>query len=406
MFSSLAAEAKLTARCWAEISADNLRRNLAEVRAEIPADCRICAVVKANAYGHGAAYVAKVALAAGATYLAVATPEEALALRRAGIQADILILAESPIQDCDLLIREHLTQTIASYEEGLAFQERAYRLGARLKVHLKIDTGMARLGFSAREADFERSLALILAMKDFPNLDFEGIFTHFADAGNPDISYTRLQFERFQRLLTALAEQGFTFRLRHCANSASLLIKELPLALDMVRAGIVMYGGCDGAWSQCAERLHPVMALKSRITLIHDLPPGETVSYGRTFRTERPSRLAVIEIGYADGLSRGLSNRLQVAVRGRLAPVAGSICMDRCMIDITDIPEAQIGDVVTLFGDESIPGTRVDDLAPLLQTIPYELWTRVSDRVPRLQKEGDELAFAGVLEQLQRLDEA
>lgn len=370
-------------RCFAEISESALRHNIRAIKTFLPETSSWLGVVKADAYGHGAVRTAEICLEMGAAYLAVAMPEEAFHLREGGIKAPILILSHSAPEYTEDLVRLDITQSVSSFAEAEGYSRAAAGLAHPLKIHIKLDTGMARLGYSAREKDQAETIAEIKRSTALPNLDAEGIFTHFATAGNPDTSYRDLQFARYMVVVKGLEAEGITFRIRHCANSATIL-REPSMALDMVRAGIILYGGRDGDFMKEVIRLRPVMRFCARISTIRELEAGETVSYGRIFTAGKSMRIAVVEAGYADGLPRILSNKAIFSLRGQEVPQIGRICMDRCMIDISHIPDAQIGDIVTLWGEDGRCVIDPEEQAERAGTISYELFCDVAARVPRI----------------------
>lgn len=373
-------------RTWAEIDLDALAHNYQQARRLTGPQTKYLGVVKADAYGHGAVQVSRKLEALGADYLAVSSLDEARELRHGGIEMPILILGHTPPEMVPQLIRYHITQTVSAQAKAEAYSAAAAECGGTLKVHIKVDTGMSRLGFLVRGRHFDGGVEAICASCALPHLEAEGIFTHFAVAdedGEEDEAYTREQFAVFTGVISALADRGRTFAIRHCANSGALA-RYPEMYLDMVRPGIALYGvGAD------ARRLdlRPVMALKSCVSTIKVFDPETDVSYGRTFRTADRTRMGVLPIGYADGLFRGLSNRMAVRTSQGGAPVRGRICMDMTMVDLTDKPDVHVGDTVELFG----PCQRVDDLADILGTIPYELTCAVSKRVPRLYMEAGEV---------------
>ena len=369
-------------RTWAEIDLDALAHNYRRARELTGPGVRYLGVVKADAYGHGAIQVAAQLEELGADYLAVSSLDEARELRHGGIDAPILILGHTPPEMVPELIRYHITQAVSARAKAEEYNAAASACGGRLKVHIKVDTGMSRLGFLVRDEHFDGGVEAIAASCALPGLEAEGIFTHFAVSDEDDAdseAYTREQFAIFTRVLDALAERGRTFAIRHCANSGALA-RYPEMYLDMVRPGIALYGvGAD------AKRLdlRPVMSLKSSISTIKTFDPDTDISYGRTFHTRERTRIGVLPIGYADGFFRGLSNRMSVVTDQGPAPQRGRICMDMCMVDLTDLPDVKVGDTVEIFGSRQ----KVDDLAALLDTIPYELTCAVSRRVPRVYLE-------------------
>lgn len=373
-------------RTWAEIDLDALAHNYEQARKRIGPNVKYLGVVKADAYGHGALQVAKKLEKLGADYLAVSSLDEARELRRGGVGAPILILGHTPPEMVPQLIEYGITQAVSARAKAEEYSAAAAESGGTLKVHIKVDTGMSRLGFLVRDGHFDGGVEAIAASCELPNLEAEGIFTHFAasDADDaPSEDYTRRQFAVFQKVIAALAARGRTFAIRHCANSGALA-RYPEMYLDMVRPGIALYGVGDDA-----ERLglRPVMRLKSSVSTIKVFDPDTDISYGRTFHTTEKTRVGVLPIGYADGFFRGLSNRVSVITAQGPAPVRGRICMDMCMVDLSGLPDVHVGDTVEIFGE----GQRVDRLAAMLDTIPYELTCAVSKRVPRLYLENGEV---------------
>lgn len=372
-----------TKRTWAEVSLENLVHNMRAIRAHVPAGTKYLGVVKAFAYGHGAVPAARALEAAGADYLAVACLDEALELRAGGVALPILILGVTPAEAVPTLLEHDITQTVACEADARAYSELAAAAGKRLRVHLKVDSGMSRLGFLCDEAHMAASVAAMAAVCALPGLDPEGIFTHFAVSDEPGadcVAYTRRQFDRFTAAIASLQAQGLRFALRHCAATGGTLFYP-EYALDMVRPGLLLYGYGDAADKL---GLKPCMALKSRVAAVKEYPAGTKISYGGTYTTARDSRLGVIPVGYADGLHRTLSNQMAVWTGAGFAPQRGRICMDMCMIDLTDLPAVGVGDVVELFG----PHADLNAMAAQAGTIPYELLCAVGRRVPRVYGPG------------------
>ena len=365
-------------RTWTEIDLSNLEHNYRALRAMLPQGCRFLGVVKADAYGHGAVPVARRLEMLGAEYLAVACLDEALELRQAGITTPILILGYTPVERADSLLDNGITQTVYDVDMARALSDAAAAAGKTLKIHVKADTGMSRLGWLCGEEDQSAAVEAIAQVCALPGLEAEGIYTHFANADG-DEDYTMLQFTRFLDLLEALKDKGITFAIRHCAASAAAL--KFPCThLDMVRPGIALYGhypdpSCEGL---DGPGLRPVMTLKTRVASVKTVPAGTPVSYGCTHVLDRETRLAALTIGYADGLPRLCSDKLEVLIGGQRAPVVGRICMDMCMADVTGLDVAP-GDEVEVFG-EHLP---IEDVAALAGTIQYELLCAVSPRVHR-----------------------
>lgn len=379
-------EESVLRRTWAEVDLDALAHNYRQARRMIGAGVRYLGVVKADAYGHGAVQVGRKLEALGADYLAVSSLDEARELRHGGISMPILILGHTPPEMVPELIRHHITQTVSARTKAEEYSAAAAACGGTLRVHIKVDTGMSRLGFLVRGEHFNGGVEAIAASCRLPHLEAEGIFTHFAAADEDDPgseAYTREQFDVFQRVLAALADRGQTFAIRHCANSGALA-RYPEMYLDMVRPGIALYGA--GADAQRLD-LRPVMTLKSCVSTIKIFDPDTDISYGRTYRTREKTRVGVLPIGYADGLFRGLSGRMSVWTEEGPAPVLGRICMDMTMVNLTGLSHVHVGDAVELFGQRQ----RVDVLAEILGTIPYELTCAVSKRVPRLYLENGQV---------------
>lgn len=366
-------------RTWAEINLGNLEHNYRVLRACAP-DSRFLGVVKANAYGHGAVPVAKKLEELGADCLAVACLAEALELREAGIQMPVMILGATPPEFADDVVCGDFTQAVFSMDLALALSEAAGKLGKTARVHIKLDTGMSRLGLLAH--DPVAAAAKVAELCALPHLEYEGIFTHFANADG-DEEYTMLQFTRFLDTLEELEKSyGISFQIRHCAASAAVL--NYPCThLDMVRPGIALYGhypdpSCEGL---DGPGLLPVMTLKSRVAAVRELPEDTPVSYGCTARfAQGGGRVAVVPIGYADGLHRALSNEGSFWLDGQPRPIMGRVCMDMCMVGLDDGAEVRPGDVAEIFG-ENLPVERHGELAG---TVQYELLCAVSPRVPRI----------------------
>ncbi|MEI3077103.1 MAG: alanine racemase [Oscillospiraceae bacterium] len=366
-------------RTWAEVDLDALAHNYERIRRHVGEKTKLLGVIKADAYGHGAVPVAKELEALGASYLAVSNIDECEEVRRGGVTLPVLMLGFTPADQAERILELDMTQAVQSLDIAKAFSAAAVKCGKKMKVHIKLDTGMGRLGFLCDEEHFDESLQDILAALELPGLDVEGVFTHFCVAdeeGEENVAFTRTQHERFLRMIDAAeARSGFHFRLRHCCNAGGIVCYP-EWAGDMVRCGIILYGS-----GELAERMgmEPVMSLKTRVATVRDLAPGTSVSYGRTYFTERESRIAVLPIGYADGLHRTLSNRMEVLTPYGRAKQVGRICMDMCMIDVTDLPEVKSGDEVEIFGKNVLCA----EDAAACGTIPYELLCAVSKRVPR-----------------------
>ena len=367
-------------RTWAVIDLDALGENYEKLRRHIGPDVKFLGVVKADAYGHGAIRVAEVLEKRGADYLAVSSIDEAMELRLGGIAMPILILGHTPKEQVEKLIENHITQAVTCKAKALEYSEEAVRCGGTLKVHIKVDTGMSRLGYLVSGAHFESGVEGICEACRLPGLDAEGIFTHFAVSDEPGEDcekYTRDQFALFCRVVDEVETRGnIKFKIRHCANSGA--VESYPeMALDMVRPGLLLYGYGDTSGRM---GLKPCMRLVSTVSTIKIYDSGVSVSYGRRYVTERRTRMGVLAIGYADGLPRVISNKCSFAAGNGFAPQRGSICMDMCMIDLTELPEVDVGSEVELFGERN----SIYKLSDAAGTIPYELLCAVSKRVPRV----------------------
>ena len=366
-------------RTWAEIDLDHLTHNFEVIRRHVGDKVKLLGVVKADGYGHGAVEIAKRLEQLGAGYLAVSNIDECEELRDSGVTLPILMLGFTPADQTARILQLHMTQAVQSYDIAKEFSDRAIALGGKMTVHVKLDTGMGRLGFQCDDAHFDASLRDILKILTLPGLDVEGVFTHFCvsdEAADECVEFTKIQHDRFLRMIDAVETQGnFRFRLHHCCNAGG--IASYPeWAWDMVRCGIILYGTGD-----LAERMgmKPVMTVKTTVSTIKDFDPDTSISYGRQFFTTRPSRIAVLPIGYADGLFRALSGKLRVLTPYGEAQQVGRICMDMCMIDVTDLPQLKVGDEIEVFGEHQL----IETAAKQCGTISYELLCAVSKRVPR-----------------------
>lgn len=368
-------------RTWAEIDLDKARLNYLTVKGAVADGVKICCVIKANAYGHGAVRMAEFYQKMGADYLAVSNIEEALQLREKNITVPILILGYTPEECAGLLSHYGITQTVYSYEYGKKLASVAETLGVKVKIHIKVDTGMGRIGFLCRN-ESENELLLVLKICKEKSLVAEGIFTHFAvaDENTDGDAYTARQLASFDYGVKYLQDCGVSFEIKHAANSAAIF--DHPEShFDMVRAGIVLYGLKPSEKMRRLPELYPVMSLKSVISHIKDVYPGETVSYGRTFHANRRTTVATVPIGYADGLWRGNGmSDCYMLVRDRYAPIIGRICMDQLMLDISET-DCRVGDVVTVFGADRT--CSADAVARRNGTINYEIVCAIGERVPR-----------------------
>ncbi len=368
-------------RAWAEIDLDVIAHNVREIRRITNKRAEILAAVKADAYGHGVMETVRTMLENGVTQLAVSMLDEAIQLRKLGINVPILILSYTDPVRAEEIIQNEVTQTVFSHDLAEALSAAAVRQGRNIKIHVKVDTGMTRVGFMPGYSAVKN----VLQISRLPNIIVEGLFTHFASADEKDRSYTQMQFEKFMSICSELGRVGVHIPIKHACNSAGII--EYPeMHLDMVRPGIILYGiypSEDVNRSKIA--LKPAMTLKANVILVKDVEKDTCISYGRIFKTERESRIATIPIGYADGYTRLLSNKGQVLVNGQKAPVVGRICMDQCMVDVTDISgNVGVGDEVVLFGRQGGQEISVGEIASLVGTISYEMLCIIGKRIPRV----------------------
>ena len=370
---------------WAEIDLDAIAFNIRAFKRHVGEKVKLIAVVKANAYGHGAIPVAESALAAGAEMVAVHRMLEGVELRKAGIQAPILILGYTPPDGADLAAAWQLTPSLTTLEFAQALSARATALGLKIPVHIKVDSGMSRYGLMPEEV-----IEFLQSIIGLPGISLEGLFTHFATADSADQSHTRQQLSVFNEIRTTTRQAGFEFPLVHAANSAAML--NLPEAhFDAVRPGIAMYGlEPSNEWAPPFE-IHPALTLKSLVSRVRLLPAGAGVSYGRTYLTSRPTLAALVPVGYGDGFHRILSNKGSVLIRGRRAPILGRVCMDQFVVDVSGIPEVQQDDEVVLVGQQGQARIRAEEVALLAGTLNYEVTTSLLPRVARLYYTSNEL---------------
>ena len=364
----------------AEIDLDALRFNLNQLRGLTRGKAEILAVVKANAYGHGGPEVARELQAAGASIFGVATTEEAIELRLRGVSLPILVLAGTYPEEFDRIIVNQLTPVIFALDIAKALDATAQKAKQKVSVHLKVDTGMNRLGFPWRE--WEPALEVFRALK---NLKVEGLMSHFsvAESERPeDRAFTEDQMSRFKKCLDLARQQGINPRFIHLANSAATTLREAA-QFNLVRPGLMLYGLHPTPTLRNQISLKPVLQWKTAILSLRRVPEGDPVSYGRTYRCKKESWIAVLPIGYADGYSRRLSNRGEVLVRGKRAKIAGIVCMDLTMVDVSEIPGVQVGDEVVMLGRQGSEEISAAEMAGWLDTIPYEVLCAIGKRVPR-----------------------
>lgn len=373
-------------RTWADINMDAIDHNFRAIRNALKPGVKMCCVVKADAYGHGAPMVAREYQRLGADWFAVSNLEEAIQLRRCAITRPILILGYTPPQNAEELSELNISQTVLSLDYARQLSRYAQEANVTVNIHLKVDTGMSRIGFLYQNPERDgASLDEMETAARLPGLAPEGIFTHFAvsDDGDPGENFTLAQYDCFRKAVEAMEARGLHFAVRHCANSGAVL--DYPeLQLDMVRPGIILYGMEPSESIRHPLDLQPAMELKTVISQKKEIPAGATVSYGRTFTASQGTVVATVPIGYADGYPRHFSGKARMLVRGKRAPIIGRVCMDQLMLDVTEIPGVEEGDVVTVFGRDGEAFLPVDELAALNDTIHYEMVCLVGKRVPRI----------------------
>lgn len=364
---------------WAEIDLDAIRHNIRRIRRFLSPSTRVMAVVKANGYGHGVMEVCKICRSEGVEFLGVATLDEATPLREAGVDIPILVLGYVPGEHAAEVIENDIRTVVYDINYARSLSETASRLGKPAVIHIKIDTGMGRLGFSTDDA----SLELVCSIAAMPGILVEGMMTHFAVADDIDPSFTEVQLERFLAFAARLEDKGVHIPIKHCSNSAAI-VRYPQSHLDMVRAGIMLYGLHPSEVMKEEDLdIIPAMSLKSRVSFVKTLQAGDSVSYGRTYICKEPTAVATVPIGYADGYCRLLSNRAYAIIAGTKVPLIGTVCMDQCMFMVPSEANVAEGDEVVLFGRPET-GITADDLAKWIGTINYEIITTITSRVPRV----------------------
>lgn len=370
---------KLSRPVWAEINLDNLAHNMRETRRIVNKDTKITAVIKADGYGHGAISIGQTLLDNGANRFAVATLSEAIQLRSSFLDIEIMVLGYTPNDLVKDIISNNIIQTVYTIEQARLFSKVALELNQKMTIHIKIDSGMNRLGMQ----DNQKTIDSILEMSKLEGLIVEGIFTHFAMADEVDKEYTNKQVKIYKKIVDALEKEGLNIPLKHVSNSAAII--DMPeLNMDMVRAGIMLYGLYPSEYVNHENvNLKEVMCLKAKISQVKEIPKGTGISYGLSYKCDKDSFVATLPIGYADGLTRMLSGKASVVVNGVIVPIIGNICMDQCIIDVTGL-DVNIGDEVVLFGGNDSNGISIDSVSNLLNTINYEIVCMINKRVPRV----------------------
>ena len=366
-------------RVLALIDLDALEYNIKSIRKKTPEGTGIIGVIKADAYGHGSVEVAQVLLENGADWFAVAVVDEGLNLRKHGINAPILLLGYTPELRFEDVINNGFIQTMYSYEMAEKLSKTAVRLGKTAVVHIKIDTGMGRIGYRVNDEAADE----IVRISKLPGIEVNGMFTHFAASDEADKAYTNMQFERFMKMDKMLKDRGLNIPVRHVANSAAIMDID-SMMLNMVRPGIILYGAypSDEVVKENLD-LRPVMSIKTHVSFVKEVEKGDCISYGRTYTAPDKRKIATIPVGYADGFIRAYAKEGKVLIKGKFAPIVGRICMDQFMVDVTDIDDVKINDEVVLMGTQGENSITADDIAKALNTINYEVFCTLSKRVPR-----------------------
>ncbi len=366
-------------RVTAEIDLDAVAYNIKNIRKKVKKETMIMGVVKADAYGHGAVEVSKVLLYNGADWLGVAMIDEAVQLRKNNIMVPILILGYTPEAEIEDVVRYDIIQTVFSYEMAKMVSDAAVKLGKTAKIHIKVDTGMGRIGFIPEENIGDE----VLKISKLPNIEINGIFTHFSTSDEKDKTFTKLQYDRFKYAIDEIEKKGIKLAVKHCANSAAIMDFD-DLGFNMVRAGIILYGmyPSDEVIKENLS-LKPVMSIKTHISYVKKVSKNIPVSYGRTYYTDKESVIATVPVGYADGYIRKMQNGGRVIVNGHYANIVGRVCMDQFMIDITDVPDVSSGDEVILMGSDGKLSITAEEIAHVLDTINYEVVCMIGKRVPR-----------------------
>lgn len=378
-------------RSWATVDLDNIAHNIEKIKEIVRDGCRILAVVKADAYGHGAKYVARELNRHGADWFGVSNIDEAVSLRRDGIFKPILIFGITPVEYAKTLCEYSITQAVFSLEYAQKLSNAAKEQGVTVEAHVKVDTGMGRLGFCVDKAYVKETADKIEKIYNLDNIKYTGIFTHFSCAdekAEDSVSYTKMQFERFMAITEELKARGREVGIRHCCNSAATMMYP-EMQLDMVRPGVIIYGLSPSGDCENMLDLRPAMQLKCVVSQVKTVPAGTSISYGRTYVSDCERRIASVTIGYADGYHRILSNRARMLVRGKFANVVGRVCMDQLMLDVTDIDGVCEGDEVTIFGKDGENMLSADEMASLTNSINYEVVCLIGKRVPRIYLSGE-----------------
>ena len=381
-------------RFWAEIDMNAAEKNFNIIKKKVGKNTKICCVVKANAYGHGAVYLSKLYESLGADFFAVSNIEEAMQLRNNGIKAPLLILGYTPVSCAAILAQNNISQSVFSYNYAALLNENAKAEGVKVKIHIKLDSGMGRIGFDCVHNDTD-AMESVLEVCKMESLVNEGVFTHFAvaDEGEDGREYTEKQYKRFMSAVGFLESNGIKFEIKHCANSATAFAYP-EYHLDMVRVGVVLYGLAPSVKVSGCEELEPVMSLKSVVSMIKEINKGDCVSYGCTFCADRKMKIATAPVGYADGYWRSNSSGgAQMLIRGKRVNIVGRVCMDQLMLDVSDVGEVKEGDYITVIGRDGAEAVTADELAAKNGTINYEMICAIGERVPRFYIKDHEIVY-------------
>ncbi len=388
-------------RTWAEINLNNIEHNFLEIKSHLNKNTKLCCVIKADGYGHGAVNMALEYVKLGADWFAVSNIEEALELRNANINTPILILGYTPVEYVNVLCDYNLSQTVFSVEYAKLLSDKAVILGVNINIHLKIDTGMSRLGLMCNfSSDNKEVISEALCISKLPNLNPEGIYTHFAvsDEHLEGSQFTNMQYESFMSVVEKLSSHGVNFKIRHCSNSGAII--DYPkMQLDMVRAGIILYGLSPSQKLKDKFNLIPAMELKSVISHIKTIEKDTAISYGRTFVSDKKMTIATIPIGYADGYIRTIANNGYIGINGQKAKILGRICMDQMIVDVSQCKDIKIGQSVIIFGNDKKNSPTIDEVAQFGNTINYEVVCLVGKRVARVYIKDNEIINTKTLTQ-------
>ena len=382
-------------RYWAEIDLDAVRHNFEYLRKKLKSDTKICCVIKTDAYGHGAVRLAKIYESLKADWLAVSNIEEAIQLREAEIKLPVLVMGYTPPECAEILADNNISQAVFSIEYAEMLSKFATQSGKKVKIHIKLDSGMGRIGFPCvnKQNDIVSLNHAYIACCQ-PGLEVEGVFSHFASADEDDgaaIDYTKKQYDNFMYGVKFLENMGISFKIKHISNSAAIF-RYPEFSLDMVRVGIALYGAISSDNTEISEELVPVMSLKAVVSQVKTINAGDSVGYGRTFVANKPTKVATLPLGYGDGFWRSNSSYGgEILVSGKKVPILGRVCMDQTAVDVSSVSDVSQGDIVTIMGKCGAEEISATDIANLNKTISYEILCSVSKRVPRFYLQNGEI---------------